>query len=208
MPETLQQLVDRIPLAEPGAPITTDLHNTLREVLKLLAAQGVGSTTGPRTLSLAPAFLPFKDTPFWVTLDGGFASPQRLESTAGTRIVEGWIPVQLPEGARIDSMLVKGRRSAKIDMFQLRLGYTPLDPDENARTIIPINNLANASDPFAERREVSIPGVSGATLLDARTVKNDSRIYFVTARVEIPPGGIDGRVEINSIQVNYTMEAS
>jgi hypothetical protein len=200
MPDTLQQLVDRIPVAERGAPITVDLHNTLRQVLILLATQGVGTpTTGAKTLTLAPAFLLFGGGPNWVNLNG-FASPPGL-------VAEGWLPVHLPESARIDSMVVKGRRAGNVGTFQVRLRYNPLDPDEIARMLVTVN-LATASDPFEVTGQVSIPGLSGSALLDARTVKNDGRIYFVTASVDDVGDGENDLVEIHSIQINYTMGAS
>jgi len=199
-PETLQQLVDRIPVAERGAPITTDLHNTLRDALILLASQGIGiPTTGARTLSLAPAFMLFGSGPNWVNVNG-FASPPGPSA-------EGWIPVQLPDGARIDSLVVKGRRAGSVGLFQIRLRYTPLDPEENARVIVAINNLDTAADPFEVVGQVSIPGLAGAALLDARTVKNDSRIYFVTATAFEVGNAAADLVEVHSIQVNYTLGA-
>jgi hypothetical protein len=200
MPDRLQQLVDRIPVAERGAPITVDLHNTMREALMLLATAGIGAATGPRTLSLVPAFQTFGGGPNWVHLNGFASIPGP--------VAEGWIPVHLPDGAVIDSMIVKGRKAGAVGVFQVRLRYTALDPNETSRAIIRIDDLASVTDdPFTVSGQVSIQGLSGAALMDARTVKNDSRIYFVTAVVE--EAGHDNDVaEVHSIQVSYVLGPS
>lgn len=102
----LQALLASIPIAVDGQIIAADYHNSLRAAVIGIADQlGVGLQTGTTTYTFAPVFIPTGSTnPNWIIANFVASRPP----TGGN--ADGWLPVQLPDGKRIQSMTVTGKR--------------------------------------------------------------------------------------------------
>ena len=84
---------------------------SLRAALLAIASQlGADPTSGTVTLTFAPSFLPIGDEPPW-SLSMGVATKPREAGKA-----RGWFPLQLPEGVRLQSMTVIGRKTGAVEI--------------------------------------------------------------------------------------------
>ena len=193
MAANLEELLDQVETANEGEPITPDFHNSLKAVVEALARQTGKSTSARAVLTLAPAFLPHEHGPNWV-LSNGVAKASRAEDGDGNDQqvdAHGWLPVQLPDGARIQSMTVRGRRDGNLKVFAVALVRAPIAFEEPT-TIIGIP-LHNASEKFEEtetvkgrsrfsgRRFFDDQDSSAAEIEDLQRINNNDYIYFVVA---------------------------
>jgi hypothetical protein len=187
MADGLQLLIDAIPNAVAAEPITTAYHNSVRAALVAIAGQlGTGLPIDPGVVTLAPTFLEHGGGPNWET--------RSVFASVTGNAAEGWLAVPLPDGARIDGMIVKGRRSGSVGVFQVALQRASFDL-ENAIPLIRAD-LRTAPDPF------EVQGVGTTFLPESRAVDNNLHTYFLTASVIEKTE--DATVQIHSIQVKYT----
>jgi hypothetical protein len=184
MPSTVETLISNIPTAEDGHVIDSRYHNSLRDALIAIADQ-LGSTGGERrVLTFPPNFLPADPQPPWA-FTIGFAT----KAAGGT--CEGWLPLSLPNGARLRKLIVVGGRDEaptppNIFTFLVQLLRQPIG-DTTTTTLISIPGLAtpaNERDPFEAEGLFQVAGVSTpAAIAEFQTVDNSHFKYLVRARL-------------------------
>src|SRR5215470_16259340 len=124
MATNLDMLIAAIPTADDGQVISRDYHNSLRDALveinKLINATPFGAEV---TASYPPHFTQNGAGPNW-QVNNGIATRDAGGSS------DGWFALNLPQGARIQSLDVKGRRVAAVLSFTVKLLRVALaDPE-------------------------------------------------------------------------------
>jgi len=192
-PVDIQALLAMIPVVNDGDVITSDSYNLLRSALIAIANQlGVTPTGGQTgTLTFLPTFFQNSTGPNWVQTSGIASPPQ-----GGT--ANGWLPLQLPQGVRIQSMTVIGRKNGDLDLFQVNLVRQAIADSSAITTLVGIS-LKNATDPFTVTKLVSVLGAGPAALNEFSTVDITQYKYFVTAEVD----NAKGVANIETIQISY-----
>lgn len=189
----LQLLLNAIPVAQEGHVITSEYHNALRSALLMIASQmGIDLSGNTGLLTLPPVFYAVANQPQWL-LSEGWANPPE----GGT--ARGWFPLNLPQGARIQSMTAIGRRTGSVTTFQVMLLRQPLT-ETDATTLITLN-LNTASDPFQVNGSINVPGAGANATEEYRQVDNSAYKYLVTARVA--GAGGDAVAQLNAIELAY-----
>jgi hypothetical protein len=189
----LQDLINRIPTAQEGAPITPDFHNSLRDALTALAKQSADRVPTKTTLTLAPGFVENDGGPNWPQSGGVATNPEG-------GLANGWLPLQLPDGARIDGLTVRGRRSGEMATFLVKLLRVPIsDPDPFPLITI---QLKNAADPFEVRKEVGFSQATPTALEEFKLIDTSKFNYLITAEVSGATGS--AAAHIRQFQVDYT----
>lgn len=110
----LQTLINSIPTAQDGAPITVDYHNNMLLALRSIAASlGVSVTTKPVVITLSAQMSPNEQlvggnvvavTP-WVHETGIAKKP------GGATAVTGWQQLPLPDGMIVQSIVITGNKT-------------------------------------------------------------------------------------------------
>lgn len=118
-----------------------------------------------RTLTFAPGFFPRGNNPTWTQLDG-IASKGTGETAA-----DGWLPLQLPNGSRIQTMTVIGEKSGNVGSFLVQLVRQSISG--GLTTLLTIQ-LSDQPDSF----QVSEPVPATNSSVDNTTFK-----YLVIARI-------------------------
>ena len=191
-PIEIQLLLSAIPYVEDGQVIRSEHHNLLRAALVAIAARlgvSIGGPVGPKdvTLTLIPTFYPGLFSEWRIGL--GIAAVEQ-----GNTNTQGWLPVELPDGALIKSMTVFGRRDGAVSTFSVALerqDITEGDFDD----IITIN-LANSAQIYNVKQNFQgTPGVN--------EVDNSKYKYLIDAVVtRLQSAG--ELIQIYAIQVVYT----
>jgi hypothetical protein len=199
MATNLDTLIAAIPTAEDGHAITREYHNSLRAALVAIASQLSDTATGQTlTTTFAPTFSPNIPQPPWVITQG-------VASKSDQTISDGWLPISLPQGARIRGMIVKGGRSGAAASFQIQLIRQSLDdPDANVILIsIPgLTTPATEREPFEAKGLPQVSGItSPAALNEILTADNEGFKYLVKARLVGAATG--ATVRIYGIRVEY-----
>jgi hypothetical protein len=195
--DPLQTLLNAIPIAEDAHTITNDYHNSLRAAIIGLASQIGGTlTTTDVTTTYAPSFFPVTDAglkaPEW-ELSLGIASKPPGNSA------RGWLPVQLPDGARIKSMNVTGNRTGSVLACNVQLlRQFPGDVDNELNRVPLI--LVKLKKDFGGRFKLT-EQINPTLTEEVRIVDNDRFQYLVTA--ELTNADKEALVDLYSIQINY-----
>jgi hypothetical protein len=100
MPTLLADLINAIPVAARGDVISPESHNSLRDAIVAIVTELGGAVASRNViLTFAPAFLGLPDLPQW-GVQIGFAQ------SSGSAQTNGWLPLQLPNGSRIQQLHV------------------------------------------------------------------------------------------------------
>ena len=186
MPTTLNDLINAIPVAGRGDVISPESHNTLRAALVVVAAQlGATPAGGATTITFAPALLPMQGETAW---DLGPGVAQKSAASNATAEATGWLPLQLPAGALIQSLLVVAGRTGPASTtvaLVVRLQRQFINGDGGVINLINLNlfgaafsaDLVQAEAPYAPA------GLPPDQVESARRVDNDQYKYFL--RVEL-----------------------
>jgi hypothetical protein len=118
-----------------------------------------------RTLTFAPSFFPRGGNIPWTQLDG-IASKGTNQTAA-----EGWLPLQLPDGTRIQTMTVIGEKSGNVGSFLVQLVRQSIS---GALTTLLTIQLADQPNSF----QVSETVPTTNNLVDNKTFK-----YLVIGRI-------------------------
>ncbi|HEY8561393.1 MAG TPA: hypothetical protein VIL74_13535 [Pyrinomonadaceae bacterium] len=219
----LQLLISTIPIAEPGAVIRSEYHNALRDAVRGLASR-IGLSVNPtaefRILTFAPNFLPMQaktaEAPnlTWnVTLERA-ATPAISAAELG-RTVAGGLVVQLPDGATIYQMIVRGARAAGAPNpkgFRVALNRKKLAPGGAAQTLVSMDLTDVKEGAFEEKDTVQLSddelaafdddeSTTGITVSKRKAVSNEKWVYFVTAEFLASDDTAAGKFEIDSVQI-------
>ncbi|MFM7102220.1 MAG: hypothetical protein ACKO3N_13725, partial [Verrucomicrobiota bacterium] len=182
-----------IPIANPGNIITSEYHNALRTAVLLLGSRiGVSTTGAAGSLTLAPHFtLEGTNTTNWNHTNGVAAAPAGGAS--------GFLPLSLPDGARIQSLQIRGRRTGSIPTFEVQL--LRVDALTGDRVVLVNPPTIPVTDPFDVTQNLSVSGAGPAANEEYRTVDNSKFTYLVIARAG---AATSGTAQINSLRVNYS----
>ncbi len=183
-----------IPIANPGNIITSEYHNALRTAVILLGNRiGVSTTGAAGSITLAPQF----------TLEGTTASGWSHSNgvaVAPAAGASGFLTLSLPDGARIQSLQIRGRRTGTVASFDVQL--LRVDALTGDRVTLVNPPTIPVTDPFDVTQSLSVTGAGPAANEEYRTVDNSKFTYLVIARTGATTTG--GTAQINSLRVNYS----
>jgi hypothetical protein len=196
----IQTLINAIPDAQDGSVIDASYHNTIKTALKAIAGQLGGGGGESGSLTLQPTFLPIAPNLQWLGSLGG-------ATDAGPGVTDGYVPLNLPNGAVIQELVVIGGKTNAAPKAFANLLVLPIGAGAgNSTTLIQID-FTNAGNPFTVRGSPStsnIPGITSSGLLQIQTVNNSQFKYAVEVKVVSTAGTPIASVTVNAMQVNYT----
>jgi hypothetical protein len=191
----LQILISQIPAAEDGNIIRSEHFNQMRlaltELAKRLGVVGVEEDFGE---TIAPNFFRNGSDEGWVS-EYGIAKTPAVAAT-----VRGWMEVELPNGARLDQMLVYGKRTGA-GAFNVILRRQKIqDPASIVDLItVPITSTTDAEK--GERAEVKVLASDLTELEERRRIKNSDYKYLLIAEATL--AAATDSAQINAVQVVY-----
>ncbi|MBZ5621150.1 MAG: hypothetical protein LAQ69_20850 [Acidobacteriia bacterium] len=195
----IQTLINAIPDAQDGDVITANSHNSIKQALIAIAGQ-LGGTTGNVTQTIQPAFLPIPPNPTW-NVSLGLAADQ------GPPGADGFIPLNLPDGAVIQQMVAMGAKINSAPKGFANLLILPIGSGGTGSSTLIQIDLTNAGAPFTLTGTPStsnIPGVTAAGLKQMQTVQNSQFKYVIETKILSPAGTPVASVTINAFQVIYS----
>jgi hypothetical protein len=183
----IQTLINAIPDAQDGNVITSDYHNTIKTVLLAIASQiGAGPAAQTVTLSLQPNLITIGSTGWNVGL--GLAT-----SAAGSN---GFVPLNLPDGAVIQQLVVMGAQASPAVKAFASLLILPI-AGTGSTTLILVD-LTPGGNPFNLSGTPNVPGLTVTALASLQTVQNSQFKYAIQAE------SLGANLTINAFQVVYT----
>ena len=198
----LAALLQAIPYANDGDVILPEHHNTLRAAIGQIA-RGLDETAFARvtTKGFAPVLLPDPNiaSGAWRAGLGGALGPDpdELELT-------GWMPLDLPQGTDVDTLVVRGITVDDLDFWSVALRRVePASGDSVDLCNQEIQEIANDKNrPFVARVPFTSGELTPAAASELRRVDNDKyRYVFYTT---LNDARKTDRVEIHSVQVTCT----
>ncbi len=196
MPKSLQELVNdaRTQTAKDGEVIKSEYHNTLRDAVVAIAEQlGAGPASRSVVESHPPHFLQNAPASNWVQTNG-------VATGVPSNATEGYFALHLPQGSRIQSMTVAGRRTGNSVPFSVKLLRVTVTDGSSVELITVL--LGTAPDPFKVQQTVAVRGAGLVALEEYKKVDNNMFTYLVLA--SSTPGAAD-LVQLNGIQISYTL---
>ena len=187
----LQNYLRSIPLAVPGAVISSEYHNALRSaVLALGQALGVTFSSPFDVLSLTPSFHnPSDNTPGWTIGDAQV-------SAMGIDDVMGWQSVSLPDGAAIKSLLVTGQRSQILESLIVSLLSYEIGKPANPTSIVSIEVKPTTSTTMEAFSQEEAP------------IDTAKRINPILAAAILQPPQLLQMTRINNEKQRYVLKAT
>lgn len=192
----IQLLLNKIPIAHEGHVVTSEYHNTVRDALMAIANRmglTVKAVSDLQVLNFAPNFQQVENTILWTVGFNKAIIPQVPNADAPS-VVKGSFPVQLPDSAVIDSMIVRGARAAadkekqKPRTFTVNLNRQKFDTENPQITPLIIFDLADEKEKIKEVNDVkeSLPddlddATARTRTLDLSRVNNQTYQYFIEA---------------------------
>lgn len=188
----LQNLLRSIPIAVPGAVITSEYHNALRgAVMALGQALGVTFASPFDVVSLTPSF----HTPSGAK-SGWSIGPARAQAIGEGSVVTGWQSVSLPDGAVVKSMIVKGQRNSNLKSLDVSLyRYTIGKRDERVE-LMTSNVTKGEKDSLEDYSHESFP-------IDALKKNNPQLAQYI-----LPPLALIETIRTDNSKYRYILEAT
>jgi hypothetical protein len=183
MPTLLADLINAIPVAGRGDVISPESHNSLRDAIVAIVTELGGAVESRKvTLTFAPAFVAIPDHPPW-GVNVGYAE----SAPPGNSF--GWLPMQLPDGSRIQQLGVffggTGRLGSQMSVeLQRQFIRGNIFGEPVANVSVENLDLVGSMERFAPVTADSLVGA--APRRDPRPldlVNNDEFKYFVRAKV-------------------------
>jgi hypothetical protein len=186
-----------VPIAQDGMVITAEFHNALRSAVTAIAGYlGEASVNAAVVATLAPTFLevPGVAKKFEVT----------LEKAAGVNGANGWMPIDLPDGARLQRLVVLATAAKTLNQLDVTLERVEVNGG-------PVVVLATASQTSGDGTmkpatgEIKPVGINSPAAVDEmRRVDNSTYRYAIRAKTGGTGGDAAVQVEIHSVQVAFT----
>ncbi len=194
---TLQALINAIPDAQDGNVITSNYHNTIKRALLAIATQMGAAATGSQTVTLTVQ-------PSFAAIAGG-ATPWVLgigsAGDAGPPSTSGFIPLNFPDGAVVQTMTVIGAKTNAAPKGFVNLLIVPIGGSAGT-TLIQVD-LSTAGNPFSLTGTPNVPGLTASALVSMQTVQNSQFKYVIEAQVFSTTGIPPASVVINALQIGY-----
>jgi hypothetical protein len=199
----VQALLNAIPIAHEGDVITAEYHNSVVDLLRVVARL-LGDPALARfvTVNVPPAFLPYLNRRPWKLGAGQAARPdpteQEVEDGIETITAAGWTPAQLPHGSQIQRMTVTGTRAGVIQAgCVIRLQRVA---SETGQTLsLAEVDITEEDGDFQKSATVSAEDLTPSELTARRRVDTDRFSYVVLADLE--EAELDAEATIKSIRV-------
>lgn len=211
----LQNLLRSIPIAVPGAVISSEYHNALRgAVMALGQALGVTFASPFDVVSLTPSFHKTSGAKA-----GGWSIGEfRAEANGDINAVSGWQSVSLPDGAVVKSMTVTGKQTKNLKTLAVGILRYPIGNNKRPEAVpsyiltsrvhnIPDEQLTAYSqqnvplDALSEN-EKALAGVNLPNVLMERTrIDNTQYRYILEATATFTAQSQSPDVTIDSIQI-------
>jgi hypothetical protein len=193
---TAEDVIARIPIAKDGEVIRANFHNSLRDAfIAMLAEVAVGR--GP-VAPLSPAFLSIQGQTPWALAEGAAVRPGTSPDA------DGWLPIELPHGGRMQKLVVSGSRGGNTPTFDVVLKRSPISAGAPTVESLASLDLSKAPATFLEDADVGAPAIADPTpgqLREHTTVDNTKYRYFITASLAEIPSGAANAARIDSLQV-------
>jgi hypothetical protein len=203
MPTLLADLINAIPVAGRQDVISPESHNSVRDAIVAIATELGGAVASRNvTLTFAPAFLkvpdpsaPGKFLPEW-QINIGLAQCFRNRAF-------GWLPLQLPDGSRIQQLHVAFGGSGKLSVMNVKLQrqYSNDEVTLANLSVGPVEALKpfmESNAPFTNDPLVFLsPEGPSADIVNNRLYK-----YFVRAELPTFTNGTLPEVTIFAIKVD------
>jgi hypothetical protein len=202
MPTLLSDLINAIPIAGRGDVISPESHNSLRDAIVAIVTELGGAVASRNvTLTFAPTFLevpdpstPGKVLPKW-QINIGFAQ------CFGNRAF-GWLPLQLPDGSRIQQLRVIFGGSGKLSVMNVIL-----ERQYNSTGVETLANLSVGPVELAAFMESKAPFTNDPRVFPApgrepADIVNNEFKYFVRAELPTFTNGALPDVTIFAIRVD------
>lgn len=187
----LQTLIDAIPGAQDGDIITAAYLVTIKAALAAIVAElGASSPAGPQTVTRTIQ-------PNLLTIGGGTAWSISLGVATSAAGSNGFISLDLPNGAVIQQMVAMGAQTSPASKGFVSLLVVPVAGTAGT-TLIQID-LSTGGNPFTLTGTPNIPGLTPTALASMQTVQNNVFKYALQAEV------LGASVTINAIQITYTL---
>jgi hypothetical protein len=199
LPVDLRIALARVPIANEGNVITSEYHNSVRNVLLAMAQLfGAGAVAPAINVSFAPQF---------VTPGGANWVPTELGVSNGASVTSafGWMSVALPDEARIASMTVFGKKTVTVKNLKFTLvRYLLSDTNQAQEPLISLDATAETGD-FSPADSIKTDPSLGtnralATLDDQQLIQNGKFKYVFRAQLNCDASAQDS-VQIHAIQI-------
>jgi hypothetical protein len=209
----LTTILGDIPLANDGDVVSADYHNTLRAAILALAGYlGQGGLNQAVVQTLAPALLavePLNGFSEWQV------NPMRAVANGSS---EGWLALELPDGALIQSITAINERASKADSLTVRLDrYALTTPTAELITLAELDKQGGDGTIQTDTAPFSVTQFTGqGVIAELQRVDNSSYRYVIYAKAQgvaepavegVGAGGGGGPkppVAIYALQVAYT----
>jgi hypothetical protein len=192
----IQTLINNIPDAQDGDVLTSKYHNTIKTALQAISDALGGTPSQTVSQTIQTTFLPTAaGSNNWIVNLG-------VAADAGPPSTNGWIPLNLPDGAIIQKMEARGATTNAAAKGFLTLVIIPLGG--NAGTNLIVIDVTNAGNPFDKSATPNVPGLTPTALLQLQTVQNSQFKYIIQGVVFSPGGTPAASISINDLQVVYT----
>jgi hypothetical protein len=187
-----------VPIAHDGAVIDAEYHNSLRRALAALAGRvGGGELDGTRALSLTPLFRRLSDDG-----DGWDLTP---EDAVGQSESDGWMPVDLPDGVRLESLAVGHFAEKTLTYFSVRLARLRI-LDRATEEVFTIQRTKGDATNRIDK-EAKVTANVGPAEEELRRVDNSTWRYVVyaTSRGNVATtGATTDQINVHALQVFYS----
>jgi hypothetical protein len=126
----------------------------------------------------------------WTLIDGAAISP-----AGNTNLLEGWLPLQLPDGMQAQNVIVFGQKKGSLLSFQITLVQQSV-ADPTQQQTMSVIKLANVPDGLFQSTPSTIPD-------NLKLIENSKFKYllFATLAPASTPADPTATARINAIQV-------
>jgi hypothetical protein len=184
----LQTLINAIPDANDGNIISSDYHNTIKAALQAIATElGGGAASQTANVTVQPNFL--------VAAGGGAAWTVSLGLATSVAGSNGFIALNLPDGATIQSMEIWGKQISPPSPAFANLLALPI-AGTTSTTLIKVD-FSTAGNPFdlVGTPSPDVSGLSASALQSMLTVQNSQFKYAIQAEA------LGAGIVINALQI-------
>ncbi len=164
----LSTLLVAVKAVNDGDFITSESYNDMRAALLALAEQ-VGEGGNTLDVRFGAAFSQSDPTEVsWLQYKGYVTKPPAGEA-------EGWMPVNLPDGSKIQRVTVLGRRNGPMNYFTVTLARQPITAtSEETLVEVPLETTNTTQQAFSASGG-PVPGIG------AEPINNTAYKYYLSA---------------------------
>jgi hypothetical protein len=199
LPVDLRFALAQIPIANDGNVISSEYHNSLRTAL-LAMAQLLGAGAVAPAINVSYALQLAGGATGWVQTEAGVASGASVTDASG------WMSLALPDGARIQSMQIFGKKSVTVKALTFNLQRYLLDDVSQTPESLITLDASGAAGTFAPADKIKAivglgPTRAQATLDDQQLIQNGKFKYIFRVQMTGATAAEPGAVQIHAILV-------